>query len=199
MTVVTVTTVETLVNEVVDAYWEMGYRCVVETATINHRLRTTAGYAFYRDKRIEVNPHIGTLSQLKETILHEIAHLVAEQNYGVEGKGHGRIWKDVFTRGSRQLKWGYRPERTHYDKGLAAKKTTRKPRTLRCANSACSNHSGFKAGAQLKAYRKVCKLCESHLEEKLKGRWVSTRATQGYPSAYHQLTTGNPWLPGGPG
>lgn len=65
----------------------------------NHRLRTTLGTAtvYYGPARglIHLSSEVfltAKLSEKKETVIHELAHVVTNLNYGRQ-MGHGREWK----------------------------------------------------------------------------------------------------------
>jgi predicted SprT family Zn-dependent metalloprotease len=61
----------------------------------NPRLRSTAGYASFPAWRIELNPLLKNFDgQVRRTMLHELAHLVAFQRKGhTRIKPHGREWR----------------------------------------------------------------------------------------------------------
>ena len=62
--------------------------------TLNARLKTTAGRAFLEDGYIELSPELmweHTEQFTRDTIPHELAHLVAFKVYS--DPGHGRGWK----------------------------------------------------------------------------------------------------------
>lgn len=62
---------------------------------VNKRMRTTAGRADYVDKQVEIALQVfsdpNNIEQLKETILHEIAHILAPF------QGHNVRWKRIAT------------------------------------------------------------------------------------------------------
>lgn len=88
---------------------------------INNRLRIPSGrvkfeYSFYV---IEINPHLfypsENCSEFRETILHEIAHIIAGLSFG-----HSHIWKKIL------LRIGGNGKRCHKIKtGLKRNKTKR--------------------------------------------------------------------------
>ncbi|MGE9270616.1 MAG: SprT-like domain-containing protein, partial [Verrucomicrobiales bacterium] len=49
----------------------------------NARLRSTAGRAWIRESRIELNPRLAEfgMDQVRVTLLHELAHLVAHERH----------------------------------------------------------------------------------------------------------------------
>jgi SprT protein len=68
----------------------------------NRRMRTSAGRAFYRDARIELNPRLQSLpsgqreEEIHRTFLHELAHLVAFARAGRKRiQPHGQEWQDA--------------------------------------------------------------------------------------------------------
>lgn len=62
----------------------------------NHRMRSTAGRAYYQKALIELNPHLVEISEeeLHRTFLHEMAHLVAyARNSRRRIAPHGEEWR----------------------------------------------------------------------------------------------------------
>jgi SprT protein len=61
----------------------------------NPRLRSTAGYATFPAWHIDLNPLLKNFpGEVRRTVLHELAHLVAYQRKGhTRIKPHGREWK----------------------------------------------------------------------------------------------------------
>ena len=61
----------------------------------NERLRSTAGRAFGREGRIELNPRLLAHRQreLHVVLVHEAAHLAAHRLYGPSVPPHGRHWR----------------------------------------------------------------------------------------------------------
>lgn len=76
---------------------------------ISKRLKTTAGYAFYRPTNIvrfsAELMHEHTQNFIDDTIPHEVAHIVANNVFG--SKGHDAAWKRVM------LALGVTPNRLH--------------------------------------------------------------------------------------
>lgn len=76
---------------------------------ISTRLKTTAGYAFYRPTNIvRFSAELmweHTEFFIKDTIIHEVAHIVADNVFGHQG--HGPAWKRVM------LAMGVTPNRLH--------------------------------------------------------------------------------------
>jgi SprT protein len=84
---------EALLSEACDKF-PMGYRPKIEWRP----LRVTAGVAYYNEQRIALSKHvIKTPDQLRETLLHEYAHLLAVHRAGRRGIGHGLHWKRAMT------------------------------------------------------------------------------------------------------
>ncbi len=66
------------------------------TVVWNTRLRTTAGRAFYRRTRIELNPRLLSISweEVDRTLRHELAHLVVRERFPRKRlPAHGTEWK----------------------------------------------------------------------------------------------------------
>jgi SprT protein len=66
----------------------------------NKRMRSTAGRAFLTQAKVELNPkllHLGddALVQVKQTLLHELAHLLAHHRHGRGIASHGAEWKQA--------------------------------------------------------------------------------------------------------
>ena len=62
----------------------------------NSRMRTTAGRAFWPEARIEMNPKLKQIApdEVRQTMLHELAHLVAYQRAGRRRiLAHGPEWQ----------------------------------------------------------------------------------------------------------
>lgn len=73
---------------------------VVDTAVQvewNPRLSTTAGRAFVRQGRVELNPHLlqRAPEQLTTVLTHEVAHLAAARLFGANVAAHGRHWRSL--------------------------------------------------------------------------------------------------------
>ena len=55
--------------------------------------RVTAGMAYYRARAIGLSIHVlQTEDAMRETLLHEYAHLLAVQRAGKKASGHGPVW-----------------------------------------------------------------------------------------------------------
>ena len=85
---------------------------VVETAVRVHwnaRLSTTAGRAFLRGARIELNPKLLARApeQLPMVLAHEAAHIAAFRLFGPNIPAHGRHWRSLMRLA------GHPPEITH--------------------------------------------------------------------------------------
>lgn len=64
----------------------------------NNRMRTTAGRAFWPEAKIELNPKLRDIdeSQVEQTLLHELAHLVAYARSGRRRIApHGMEWRQA--------------------------------------------------------------------------------------------------------
>ena len=64
----------------------------------NPRMRTTAGRAFWPDGKIEINPKLKELApdEVRRTMLHELAHLVAYERAGRRRiMAHGSEWQQA--------------------------------------------------------------------------------------------------------
>ena len=58
------------------------------------RFRTTAGRADLRNTIIELSSIVlRDEAQVRDTLLHEYAHLMAFERYGMKGRGHGPAWR----------------------------------------------------------------------------------------------------------
>jgi SprT protein len=69
---------------------------------------TTAGRALFREFEIRLSRQVlQTPEQIRDTVLHEYAHLVVFEKFGVKAKPHGTEWRAVM----RQL--GLAPTVTH--------------------------------------------------------------------------------------
>lgn len=85
---------------------------VVDTAVDvvwNERLTTTAGRAFVRRGRVELNPHLlrRALDQIEGVLVHETAHVAAFRLFGGNIPAHGRHWRSLMRLA------GQPPEVTH--------------------------------------------------------------------------------------
>lgn len=59
-------------------------------------LRVTAGVAYYREGAIALSKQIlRDQDRLRETLLHEYAHLLAVRRHGLRAAGHGKAWKQA--------------------------------------------------------------------------------------------------------
>ncbi len=59
-------------------------------------LRVAAGYAYYREKAIGLSTRLITDEvRLRDTLLHEYAHLLAVARYGRAGAGHSPAWREA--------------------------------------------------------------------------------------------------------
>ncbi len=85
----------TLAEEILDELettFPLGYRPLI----LWKALRVAAGYAYYRQRAIGLSTRLITDEErLRDTLLHEYAHLLAVARYGVKGAGHGRPWQEA--------------------------------------------------------------------------------------------------------
>ena len=79
---------------------ETAYGRTFRTPELAFDLRgRTAGLAYYGTPRIRINLSLAernTEHFLRETVPHEVAHLVSFELYGSRGRGHGAHWKSVY-------------------------------------------------------------------------------------------------------
>jgi SprT protein len=66
----------------------------------NKRMRSTAGRAYLNLAKVELNPrllYIGAdpLGNVRQTLLHELAHLLAYHRHGAKILAHGNEWKQA--------------------------------------------------------------------------------------------------------
>ena len=64
----------------------------------NPRMRSTAGRAFLREAKVELNPKLLNISleQVNRTLLHELAHLLTYHRYGERRLApHGKEWQQA--------------------------------------------------------------------------------------------------------
>lgn len=64
----------------------------------NRRMRSTAGRAFWPERRVELNPKLLNISlaEVERTLLHELAHLLAYYRNGTRRIApHGREWQQA--------------------------------------------------------------------------------------------------------
>ena len=58
--------------------------------------RVTAGMAHYRQNLITLSPAVLTTPEaVRDTVIHEYAHLLAFARAGTAGRGHGRAWQQA--------------------------------------------------------------------------------------------------------
>lgn len=77
--------------------------------TWNGRLSTTAGRAFVKSGRIELNPSLlaKSLDQIDVVLTHEAAHVAAFRLFGAKIPSHGRHWRSLMRNA------GQEPDVTH--------------------------------------------------------------------------------------
>ena len=73
---------------------------VIDTEIVvswNGRLSTTAGRAFVKSGRIELNPSLlaKSLDQVDVVLTHEAAHVAAFRMFGANIPAHGRHWRSL--------------------------------------------------------------------------------------------------------
>ncbi len=92
----------------------------------NPRMRTTAGRAFLAQDRIEMNPRLVDFGaeQVHNTLLHELAHLVAWRR--TRERGHGVAWRTACA------DLGIPNESVTHDLPLSPRRTQRKRFRLKC-------------------------------------------------------------------
>lgn len=71
-------------------YEELAKKCSVEW---NSRMRSAAGRAFLKEYKIQLNPKLEEFGEgeVKQTLLHEMAHLLAWNQW--RHRGHGAPWR----------------------------------------------------------------------------------------------------------
>jgi SprT protein len=77
---------------------EMGLASLAQKLTVfwNPRMRSTAGRAFWPQRRIELNPRLMAIgaAEIDRTLRHELAHLVAQERAGNRRiAAHGAEWR----------------------------------------------------------------------------------------------------------
>jgi len=74
------------------AAFPLGYRPALEW----RRFRTTAGIAYFRRRAIGLGAAVLTTPErLKDTLIHEYAHLLAFRRFGQAGRGHSAPWRQA--------------------------------------------------------------------------------------------------------
>jgi len=91
---------EALTQQCVAALCALGAEELAEKVGVdwNPRMRSTAGRAFYRDSRIELNAKLEVIApdEVQRTLLHELAHLLAHHRGGrTRIQSHGIEWKQA--------------------------------------------------------------------------------------------------------
>lgn len=72
------------------------------------RFRTTAGRAVFEPPEIHLSALVlDDEDKVRDTLIHEYAHLLAAERAGPAGRGHGAPWKAAM------IELGAKPERTH--------------------------------------------------------------------------------------
>ena len=68
------------------------------TVEFSNRLKTSMGYAYYRKNIIRLSTRLwsrATITERRDTIRHELAHIVSFKMFGYRGTGHGANWKYI--------------------------------------------------------------------------------------------------------
>lgn len=108
---------DALAREAVQHWWALAQKMFGERLTkpcpeFGWRIKgSSAGTAYYRTREISCNPaylHVDANDMIAETIPHEVAHIVANDLFGREGRGHGVNWKMIM-----QTTFRKNPERCH--------------------------------------------------------------------------------------
>lgn len=94
----------------------------------NGRLSTTAGRAFVRGGRIELNPTLlaEAPDQIEVVLIHEAAHVAAFRLFGEHIPAHGRHWRSLMRMAGQQPEVTHKMPVAH----LRRKKPSRKQRYL---------------------------------------------------------------------
>ena len=135
--------------------------------SFNPRMRSTAGRAFVLSNKIDLNPHLLQNDEYSfaSTYLHELAHIVAQQNYGNRERGHGFLWAGIM----RAL--GQKPERCH---SLNTKHLRRKMTRFIyvCPKLECKNKTPFTLTPQKhkRSQGYACRDCQSAI--KFTGKFI---------------------------
>lgn len=91
---------ETLKSEAIEHAEKLGLFQLSKQVTVtwNSRMRSTAGRAFYKESKIELNPKLIEISEeeVLRTFLHELAHLVAHARTAPRRiLPHGAEWQQA--------------------------------------------------------------------------------------------------------
>ena len=120
----------------------------------NSRMRTTAGRAFWPEAKIELNPKLEELApdEVKSTLLHELAHLVAYARAGRKRiNAHGVEWRQACA------DLGIPRERATHSLPLPGRTMQKK---WRYACPACGE--GFDRVRKMKRYAGCYTCCKNH-------------------------------------
>ncbi|RYG23313.1 M48 family peptidase [bacterium] len=109
------------------AAFPLGYRPSLEWRSF----RTTAGMAYYRRRAIGLGASVLTTPErLRDTLVHEYAHLLAFRRYGQAGRGHSGPWRQAM------LDLGAEPRVRHtYEVARNAHRQRVTYRCVRCGTS----------------------------------------------------------------
>lgn len=148
-----------LINEFVEGSFES------ITVTWNPRMRSRLGVAKYGPRTIELNARLleDNPSELLDTFIHELAHIVTNDVYGNgtrfnKIKGHGREWRQVMRM------FGAKPEQYHH-LNVDHLKHKRKKFVATCGCSDRHHTVGIIRKNKIdKGARYVCKICKDVIE-----------------------------------
>lgn len=132
----------------------LGKLAGVITVVWNHRMRTTAGRAFWPDAIIQLNPKLREIApeEVERTLLHELAHLVAYARAGRRRiSAHGAEWQQACA------DLGIPGEKATHSLPLPGRKMTRK---WRYSCPACGE--GFDRVRKMKRYAGCYTCCRTH-------------------------------------
>lgn len=76
---------------------------------LSNAMRSVAGLAQYSKNQIKLNSRLlnDNPSHIRQTVAHELAHLVSFEIHGGEGTGHGILWRKIM------ILFGVNPDRCH--------------------------------------------------------------------------------------
>ncbi len=118
-----------------------------------------AGRAYYSQNKIKLNEQLFRENEddfIRNTIPHEVAHLISFALHGANGRGHGRHWREVMR------KLGVEDSaRCHFYHTTPARKVRFFPMSCACA-SGC-NVSSIVANRIKRGYAYRCKRCKQTL------------------------------------
>jgi SprT protein len=158
---------ETLVNEIFEELRQTALeefnasipRSLNAKIEYNSRMRSTLGRAYYSLFKIELNQRALDKNRdaVRQTVAHELAHLISYEIYGLHGKGHGVRWKSVM------IRLGFSPERCHsVDVSEFKARRTKVKAKCECKTHEISSNRATKMKNRTAFYR--CGLCKTRLE-----------------------------------